>query len=107
MEKFGPLNLLDPLPDFRVFLEQVMPQALNATERAQMQSLLRIFASVASDLRVESMLYYGSLLGVARFRDMLPWDDDLDLAINVKHASRVNQSLLQHVRAQLLRVWYS
>ena len=38
-------------------------------------------------------LYGGTLLGSLRSGDILPWDDDLDLAMDFDHVDRVNSTL--------------
>lgn len=60
-------------------------------------------------LNVTYFLYGGTLLGSLRSGDILPWDDDLDLAMDYDHFERMNISIATMVGAcvpnasQLLR----
>ncbi len=47
----------------------------------------------ASALNVTYFLYGGTLLGSLRSGDVLPWDDDLDLAMDWDHVDRVNTTI--------------
>lgn len=42
---------------------------------------LREFIRVCEKLNLEYFVYGGTLLGVAKYGDMIPWDDDIDIAM--------------------------
>ena len=48
-----------------------------------------MFASIAEANNIQYFLYGGSLLGWHRCSSMLPWDDDIDMAMTRTDAKRV------------------
>jgi len=53
------------------------------------KDLLRVFSTVAEISNATFCLYAGSLLGYQRINTMLPWDDDLDLAMLEENEEKV------------------
>lgn len=47
-----------------------------------MHEILRIISSVAININIDIVLSYGSLLGYVRNGSVMPWDDDIDFAID-------------------------
>ena len=54
---------------------------LNVTYRRLMRRLIGAFADIASRNNVTYFLYGGSLIGSYRNHGMIPWDDDVDVAV--------------------------
>jgi len=42
---------------------------------------LRVFIDVCEKLNLEYFVYGGTLLGVEKYKGMIPWDDDIDVAL--------------------------
>jgi phosphorylcholine metabolism protein LicD len=60
-----------------------MRLGLNETERGWFRDLLIHFDRLCAAANVTYFLYGGTLLGYRRSGTVLPWDDDVDLAIDV------------------------
>jgi len=59
--------------------------SMNATYRRMMKDLIVVFNDVAKKHNVTYFLYGGSLIGSYRHHGMIPWDDDVDIAVYEKH----------------------
>ncbi|CAG5128072.1 unnamed protein product [Candidula unifasciata] len=66
---------------------------LNMEQKIQMLCLYSVLSEVLSDVNVEHFLVGGSLLGIMRHRGMIPWDDDLDIAVSFQHLDIIKQTL--------------
>ena len=42
---------------------------------------LKVFLDVCKKLKLEYVVYGGTLLGVEKYQGMIPWDDDIDVAL--------------------------
>ena len=73
---------LSPLPNIRVFLETVARNQISDEEKDIFRDLLVTLDRVTQRASLTFFLFAGSLLGLERFEDMLPWDDDMDVAMN-------------------------
>ena len=51
--------------------------------------LLKTFTSVMEKNKLTYFLYGGSLLGSIRHRDIIPWDDEIDLMINASEETKI------------------
>ena len=47
----------------------------------ELKKTLKLFSSIAKKAHVDYFLAYGTLLGAARHKDIIPWDDDIDIAM--------------------------
>ena len=65
----------------RSFMESTAKIQLNKQERAYYLDLLRKLDEICSRFNLTYFLVAGSLLGQARMGKMMPWDDDLDVAM--------------------------
>ena len=66
---------------------------LSREEKASTLHLLDVFVELMKEINVDYFFTNGALLGVVRHRGIIPWDDDLDLAINVKDWQKVKDTL--------------
>lgn len=53
---------------------------LRAVQQAE-KNLLRVFQQVCRDHGLRYVAIYGTLLGAVRHHDIIPWDDDIDVAM--------------------------
>ncbi|GFR93974.1 lipopolysaccharide cholinephosphotransferase licD [Elysia marginata] len=67
--------------------------ALDFSEKLNLVWLLAVMAKSLSDAGVEFFMRGGSLLGAARHRGIIPWDDDIDVAVNISDWTRVREAL--------------
>ena len=67
--------------------------ALAFPEKLNLVWLFAVMAKALSEAGVEFFMRGGSLLGAARHRGIIPWDDDIDIAINVSEWQRVREVL--------------
>lgn len=51
-------------------------------KHAKLKSLLKELISIFEKHNLKYVAYYGTLLGAIRHKNMIPWDDDVDLAID-------------------------
>ncbi|ELT95240.1 hypothetical protein CAPTEDRAFT_211109 [Capitella teleta] len=58
-----------------------LPRMLTEDQTQMMHEFLHSVMRAFCDLKIEWMIYYGSLLGAYITHDALPWDDDLDLIL--------------------------
>ena len=63
------------------FLPAALRPAFLEKGRSVLVDLLRIFERICSENNIVYFMNYGTLLGSFRHHGMIPWDDDLDLAI--------------------------
>ena len=73
-------------------------QRLRKRERRLFSHLVEAVASAASEGDVPFFLVSGSLLGVQRFGDILPWDDDVDMGVSERDVEKLNATLMRRVR---------
>lgn len=69
-----------------------LPQMTDA-EKHELLLLYKVMDTFLSEADVEFYLVFGSLLGVYRHRGLIPWDDDIDVAIDVFHWQNVRKAL--------------
>ena len=69
---------------------------LNAREQAILDKvhdyhydMLCKFDDVCRKHNIKYYLYYGSLIGMARHKDFIPWDDDVDIVITRKNLKKL------------------
>ncbi|XP_064630550.1 uncharacterized protein RP689-like [Lineus longissimus] len=60
-------------------------------ERKVLQDIFHRFYEVANKHNVTYFLHYGSLLGSWRHHGMIPWDDDMDVAVHIRDRGRIMQ----------------
>ena len=67
--------------------------SLNQDEKHLLYQTASYFANVCAKLNVTYMMYGGTLLGSWRHHDIIPWDDDIDLQVNIKDRDELYSAL--------------
>lgn len=68
--------------------------------QCRMFDMLCYLANVLNTLDVQWHLSAGTALGAYRHKGFIPWDDDLDVAINEKDINKVKKYLIEHPHDQ-------
>ncbi len=55
-------------------------EQLDSLQKIELENL-RVFIEVCRKLNLEYFVYGGTLLGVEKYQGMIPWDDDIDVAM--------------------------
>ncbi len=99
-----PTNLgLTSIPSKEIFDFREEPLRHCILRKSEKNLLHNLVAVVISQLDAHNVIYWagsGTLLGIIRHQDLIPWDDDVDLAVvyDQENMARVNSMLeaLQH-----------
>ena len=67
--------------------------AMTREERAQLLFTLDVFVRACREHGLTFFLFEGSLLGAYRHHGLVPWDDDVDIAVNASQWRRVRRVL--------------
>jgi phosphorylcholine metabolism protein LicD len=57
-----------------------------------MRRLLRDFVNMCAPLEVVPILMHGALVGWYQFRELLPWDDDIDLCLGCRDLAKLDRA---------------
>ncbi len=73
------------------FLTKPFETAITEEQRATFDDLLAQFENlmIQLDLQDQWFMVAGTLIGSVRHHDIIPWDDDLDVAVNVKYRETI------------------
>jgi hypothetical protein len=66
---------------------------LTQSEKAVLLDLADKMSQTCSSLKIPCMMYGGSLLGSYRHHDIIPWDDDIDMFVDIKHRGLISREL--------------
>eukprot|EP00455_Lapot_gusevi_P040882 TRINITY_DN4675_c0_g1_i3.p1 TRINITY_DN4675_c0_g1~~TRINITY_DN4675_c0_g1_i3.p1 ORF type:complete len:224 (-),score=16.95 TRINITY_DN4675_c0_g1_i3:70-741(-) len=67
---------------YLLFLYKDQPECLASPHTIQsLRHMLHTFDDVARELKVPYWIDFGTLLGAVKFKDILPWDRDLDISV--------------------------
>ncbi len=68
----------------------------------RLMEMLAYFDNVCKEIGVPYRLEGGNVLGSLRHKGFIPWDDDMDVAIEKKHYKKLCDYLLQHPHPQFV-----
>ncbi|BFZ25668.1 hypothetical protein BsWGS_28707 [Bradybaena similaris] len=66
---------------------------LNPAQKVDLLFLYKVLSEALRSVNVDHFLVGGSLLGITRHGGIVPWDDDLDIAVSFQHWELVKQTL--------------
>ena len=72
-------------------LQKVFKPVFSAEEKTQVMEALRLLTGALDKLGVDYFLYGGSLIGSWRHHDVIPWDDDLDIIVNISNWEKIER----------------
>ena len=72
-----------------------VPRLISRVEYLEHLELLESFASLMEAANVTYVIYFGTLLGSYRMHHMLPWDNDVDLAVKYEDMCKVIEAIKQ------------
>ena len=68
-----------------------LPRVITRHERDRCVELLSTLDTIFREFNITYMMAYGTLLGSYVMHDMLPWDDDLDIFVNLDHLPKMRR----------------
>jgi hypothetical protein len=74
-------------------ISELKRRGMTKKEKAIAMDLLKQFQTIAARLGMEYFIYSGTLLGSWRHHSMIPWDDDVDVIMNVSCQNRLLKAL--------------
>ncbi|KAL5110629.1 hypothetical protein TcWFU_007231 [Taenia crassiceps] len=74
---------------------------LSEGQYKSLERLLRVFESVMISLQLQDQWFLaaGTLIGSLRHHEIIPWDDDVDVCVDIRHRKTI-QSALQHLPSE-------
>ena len=67
--------------------------SLGHDEKQLLYETANFFAVICAKLNITYMMYGGTLLGSWRHHDIIPWDDDVDLQVNIRDRDELYSAL--------------
>ncbi|KAK2180047.1 hypothetical protein NP493_460g02049 [Ridgeia piscesae] len=74
-----------------VALTSLLPRVITRDERDRCIELLSTVDAIFREFNITYMLAHGTLLGSYVMHDMLPWDDDLDIFVNIDDLPKIKR----------------
>ena len=74
-------------------VETFFQPSLTPQDKATMVETLRVFAETLESANITYFMYGGTLIGSYRHHDIIPWDDDVDIFVNVSQKREARDAL--------------
>ena len=83
-----------------------LPRVITRHERDRCVDLMATIDAIFREFNITYMMAHGTLLGSYVMHDMLPWDDDLDIFVNLDHLPKMRSiSAVVEQTVQQQRKW--
>lgn len=80
-------------------LRQYNPEgSLLRTHQEELTELLKVFAAICEEHDIQWWLCSGTLLGAARHKGFIPWDDDIDVAMMKKDYKKLKKVMQERTQ---------
>mgnify|MGYP001792598640 CR=1 FL=1 len=66
-------------------LKKIFRPIFTLEERRQVMNALEVLTNALDNAGIDYFLYGGSLIGSLRHHDIIPWDDDIDIIVNISN----------------------
>ncbi|KAL8595511.1 hypothetical protein ACOMHN_000720 [Nucella lapillus] len=81
----------DPKAAEELALVELFQPVMSLKERAQLMFTMHVFQTVCQKHGIEFFIFEGSLLGSYRHHGLVPWDDDIDVALKASDWEKIYQ----------------
>ena len=83
----------------RLFEKEYSESKLSISERSIIRRIFQRIDKICREFDIEYFLFSGTLLGSYRHGDILPWDDDVDLALEKSKFTLFMNEIMKQVMA--------
>ncbi|XP_076439214.1 uncharacterized protein LOC143278071 [Babylonia areolata] len=92
-EALEKLASTDPRAAEELAMMENFEPSMSLKERTQLMFTMHVFQTVCEKNHIQFFIFEGSLLGSYRHHGLVPWDDDLDIALNASEWQKVRRVL--------------
>ena len=69
---------------------------MDTKQREELYSLLTLLLDVIEKMKIGYFIFGGTLIGSYRHHDVIPWDDDIDIMVNLTDRERLHHALIAY-----------